>query len=89
MDDCGKHVEGEFPLVVCNPPFHSGFSVDNDLTDHFLASAADHLTKTGVAIFVTNLHIPLERKASHFFKRTETMISNGHFKLVRLSQPKK
>ncbi|QEQ97953.1 methyltransferase [Neptunomonas concharum] len=89
LDDCGTHVEGEFPLVICNPPFHSGFSVDNDLTDRFLASAADHLTKTGVAIFVTNLHIPLERKASHFFQRTETMINNGHFKLVRLSLPKK
>ncbi|SIT11369.1 methyltransferase [Neptunomonas antarctica] len=87
-DNCAQKITPRFPLVVCNPPFHSGFGVENDLTDRFLASAAQHLNRDGVAIFVTNLHIPLERKASRYFSLCDTPVVTDHFKLVRLSQPK-
>ncbi len=87
-DNCADNISSRYPLVICNPPFHLGFGVENDLTDRFLASAATHLTKQGIAIFVVNLHIPLERKASRYFTLCETPITNGHFKLVQLSQPK-
>lgn len=87
-DNCAEQIVERFPLIVCNPPFHSGFSVESDLTDRFLASAAKHLTKDGIAIFVTNLHIPLERKASHHFTLCETPVTNEHFKLIKLSLPK-
>ena len=86
-DDCADNISSRYPLVICNPPFHSGFGVENDLTGRFLESAAAHLTRNGIAIFVVNLHIPLERKASRYFAHCETPIINQHFKLVRLSQP--
>ena len=85
-DNCADNIRARYPLVICNPPFHSGFGVENDLTDRFLQSAATHLTKQGIAIFVVNLHIPLERKASRYFTHCETPVINDHFKLVRLSQ---
>lgn len=87
-DNCADNINSRYPLVICNPPFHSGFGVENDLTDRFLQSAATHLTKKGIAIFVVNLHIPLERKASRYFTHCETPIITDHFKLVRLSQSK-
>lgn len=87
-DNCAESITDRYPLIICNPPFHSGFGVENDLTDRFLASAAKHLTSQGCAIFVTNLHIPLERKAAVYFKQCETPITSPNFKLIKLRQPK-
>lgn len=82
---CADQISEKFDLIVCNPPFHAGFSVDGDLTDRFLKAAHDHLNPRGVACFVTNLHIPTERKAENYFHQTECIAANGNFKLVRLS----
>lgn len=88
VDDCAANILECFELVICNPPFHSGFGVQNDLTDRFLASAAKHLKADGCAVFVTNLHIPIERKAAAHFKQCDTPITTQHFKLVRCWQPR-
>jgi len=87
-DDCAQSINETFDLVICNPPFHSGFGVENQLTELFLASAAQHLTPDGQAIFVTNLHIGIEKKATEFFTHVKTPIKNNHFKLIYLSHPK-
>lgn len=86
--DCGEGINTQFSLIVCNPPFHSGFTTSGDLTDRFLKKAAQRLKPDGVAIFVTNLHIPAERKSVPFFKHCDTPVETKHFKLVRLSGPK-
>ncbi|MFW1677233.1 methyltransferase [Pontibacter sp. JAM-7] len=84
-DNCAAGIQKRFDLIVCNPPFHTGFATNGDLTDRFLRAAHDHLEPRGIACFVTNLHIPLERKASQWFRQSEIIAANGHFKLVRLS----
>ncbi|WP_299183625.1 methyltransferase [uncultured Neptuniibacter sp.] len=83
--DCADGITEGFDLIVCNPPFHAGFSVDGDLTDRFLKAAHNRLNERGIACFVTNLHIPIERKAATLFHQAECIMSNGNFKLVRLS----
>lgn len=83
--DCGEGISGKFDLILCNPPFHAGFDVEGDLTDRFLQAAHDRLSYTGVACFVTNLHIPLERKARQLFHQVEVIASNSNFKLTRLT----
>ncbi|GGK85487.1 methyltransferase [Amphritea balenae] len=85
--DCGDGIQGKFPLIICNPPFHQGFSTQGDLTDRFLNTARRRLQANGVACFVVNLHIPLERKALNMFDSIETVAANGSFKLVLLAQP--
>ncbi|MEH6651366.1 MAG: methyltransferase [Motiliproteus sp.] len=87
-DDCAANQTERFDLVLCNPPFHQGFSVEGELTDRFLASAARLTARDGVALFVANMFIPLERKAKGLFGKVETFADNGSFKLVRLSRPK-
>ena len=84
--NCADGIDDTFDLVVCNPPFHSGFSVTNDLTERFIKGAAQCLTNSGLAIFVVNLHIPLERKAKPYFKHVTTISCDSHFKIVILSQ---
>ena len=85
--DCASGIKGPFDLVICNPPFHAGFSVENTLTDRFLQATAQRLSPSGNACFVVNKHIALERKAQRWFKHVETFADNGSFKLVRLKHP--
>ncbi|MEH6577406.1 MAG: methyltransferase [Amphritea sp.] len=85
--DCAEGIEQQFSLILCNPPFHQGFSVEGDMTDRFLNTASKRLHAKGIACFVVNLHIPLERKAKGLFSRIETIAGNGSFKLVLLAQP--
>jgi len=83
--DAGDEIQSSFDLILCNPPFHQGFDVENDLTLHFLKSAARLLAKTGAAFFVVNSFIPLEKKAVGIFKRIELLEDNRKFKVIKLS----
>ncbi len=85
---CGGGIEGPFTLILCNPPFHAGFSLEGDLTDRFLAAAARLLDPEGVAAFVVNRHIMLERRATSRFRRIQTLAENGSFRLVLLAEAK-
>lgn len=83
--DAGETIEPGFDLILCNPPFHQGFSVEGDLTDKFLASSKRLLTKGGTALFVVNQFIPLERKAHGLFRNISTLTQEQGFKVVQLA----
>jgi 16S rRNA (guanine1207-N2)-methyltransferase len=82
--NCARGIKDKFDLVLCNPPFHTGFSIENDLTDLFLKAAKERLNSGGIAIFVVNLHIPLERKAQRYFKSAELIDESPNFKVIAL-----
>ena len=82
--NCAHGIDEKFDLIVCNPPFHTGFSVENDLTDLFLKAAKHRLKPDGIAVFVVNLHIPLERKAQHYFDNVDTINESPNFKVIAL-----
>lgn len=86
--DAGDTVEGRVELVLCNPPFHSGFRVDHSLTEKFLYQAARHLEPNGVAVFVVNQHVPLSRIAAQYFAHIEMFIDSGSFCVYSLTKPK-
>jgi len=88
LADCGEGIPERFDLILCNPPFHQGFNIDNQLTQRFLQAAAKRLNANGSAYFVVNQFIPLERKACDYFKHCELKASNGRFKVLRLRHPK-
>lgn len=83
--DAGATIKDKFDLILCNPPFHQGFNIDGDLTDKFLFSAKQLLAVTGVAYFVVNQFIPLEKKAQPHFKVVTLIAQNKSFKVVELS----
>ncbi|MCP8898885.1 class I SAM-dependent methyltransferase [Gilvimarinus xylanilyticus] len=85
--DCGDTVNGRFDRVLCNPPFHQGFSLSQDLTERFVKSAALHLHRKGCAWFVVNSFIPAEQKAKPYFKKIECIANNKQFKVLALSEP--
>lgn len=83
--DAGFGLSIKADLLLCNPPFHQGFSVDGDLTDKFLTNASRLLAPSGMALFVVNQFIPLERKAAPLFKQIKTLIDDGSFKVISLA----
>ena len=87
FSNAGKQLDSKFDLILCNPPFHSGFGVDYDLTDRFSRNAARLLKPEGKACFVVNQHVPLKRIASNYFKSVELDLDSGNFCTYVLSQP--
>lgn len=83
-DDCGKDIKPSFECVLCNPPFHQGFSNDSSLTKKFLSNAARLTQKNGVALFVVNQFIPLEKLATDYFSHSQLLDSDGQFNVVAL-----
>ena len=83
--DAGKGINTKADLLLCNPPFHQGFGIDGDLTDKFLLNAKHLLAPQGIALFVVNQFIPLERKAAPLFKEINTLADNGSFKVISLA----
>ncbi len=84
-DDCGASLRGSFDLILCNPPFHQGFEVEQTMTDRFLEASLRVLKAGGVALFVVNSFIPIERKAAAWFGKVEKVADNKLYKLVLLS----
>lgn len=83
-DDCGAAFTEKFDAILCNPPFHQGFSVDSGLTEKFLHNSSRRLATQGVALFVVNQFIGIEKKAEQYFARCEILSSNGQFKVLAL-----
>lgn len=82
--DCGNTVTGCFDLILCNPPFHRGFDIDSTLTRDFLIAARNRLSSRGVAVFVVNSFIPLEKKLQGLFGRVRVSVNNKQFKVLSL-----
>lgn len=88
FSNAGEELQGQFDVILCNPPFHSGFGIDYDLTDRFSKNAARLLQRDGKACFVVNQHVPLKRIASNYFNSVELDLDSGSFCTYLLTQPK-
>ena len=82
--DSGDDITENFDTILCNPPFHSGFAVDDQLAIKFLSQTKRLLNRSGRSLFVVNTFIPLEHKAKPYFSQIEVMANNGSFKLISL-----
>ncbi|MDG1693638.1 MAG: methyltransferase [Porticoccaceae bacterium] len=82
--DAGDKIDEQFDTILCNPPFHSGFSVDDQLAIKFLSQTKRLLNRSGQALFVVNTFIPLEHKAKAYFEQVDVIANNGSFKLINL-----
>lgn len=83
-DDAGANMRERFNIVLCNPPFHQGFSTDGRLTDKFLATTKRLLSRDGKGLFVVNSFVPLPQKAAALFDQVEVIAENRSFKLVKV-----
>lgn len=82
--DAGEQITDQFDLILCNPPFHQGFSVDGGLTQKFLANTKRLLSKNGQAIYVVNTFIGVEKLANQIDLQTRLITDNKQFKVIEL-----
>jgi len=87
-DNCAQNINQMFDAVLCNPPFHSGFGTDSQLTQQFVTSSYQHLNTGGKALFVANRFVPIESCAEKHVKSAniEKIAENKSFKLVLVSR---
>lgn len=85
LDDCGAHLQERFDVILCNPPFHQGFSTSSALAEKFLLQIRKLLSANGVALVVVNQFIPIERIAAEYFSNITTLRHSDGFKVVALS----
>jgi len=84
LDDCAEHLQERFDLILCNPPFHQGFSTSNALAVKFLTQIRRLLAPGGRALVVVNQFIPLEKAAAETFEKIDTVAQEQGFKVVQL-----
>jgi 16S rRNA (guanine1207-N2)-methyltransferase len=84
-DDCAQNIEEKFDLIVCNPPFHQGFSHDKSLTIKFLEQTKKHLTSDGIAVFVVNEFIQFPSEQLQRFTQHTIYTKQHGFKIVVLA----
>ena len=80
--DAGREIEGQFDLILCNPPFHQGFRPDNRLIQTFLAQTRAMLAPGGRAVFVVNQFIPLKEAASGYFNHYQRLTREAGFEVA-------
>lgn len=83
--DCGDRINQKFDAILCNPPFHKGFDTSGQLTDKFLHNSARLLKPGGIALYVVNEFIGLEKRHIRFFNAYQEVSRDKGFKLAILS----
>lgn len=84
LDDCAAQLEGGYDWIICNPPFHQGFSTSSALAEKFLSQIKTLLSAQGKALVVVNQFIPVERMAQGKFTHIETVRNEHGFKVLQL-----
>jgi 16S rRNA (guanine1207-N2)-methyltransferase len=86
-DDCARHINRRFDLVLCNPPFHQGFNTSAEITGRFTEQAAHHLKPSGCALFVVNQFVGIEKHATTHFGDCKELMRHDGFKILELRRP--
>jgi len=86
LDESGQPLRAPVDLILCNPPFHQGFSPTGDITEKFLKAMQRWLTPKGQALIVVNQFVGVEKRAQGLFKHCHTIADNGSFKVMLLAR---
>lgn len=76
-------VEGQYDLLVSNPPFHTGVRTDTSMTEAFLRDAAKHLVRGGELRIVANTFLPYPELIQRYIGPCETLSQDQRFSVYR------
>lgn len=76
-------VEGHWPAIISNPPFHAGVKTDTSMTEQFLREVRQHLQPGGELRLVANSFLPYEPLIKQFIGRVERLRDDGRFTVYR------
>lgn len=69
----------KFELILCNPPFHLGHTVDDFAGRRLLQQAAEALLPGGSLVLVANRHLDYGSSLQHLFKYVDKLAQNNKF----------
>lgn len=76
-------IEGRWPAVVTNPPFHSGVKTDTSMTETFLAGVSAHLEAGGELRLVANTFLPYRSLIERYLGPAEVVAQDRRFTVYR------
>ena len=78
-----SELEGEFDLILSNPPFHQGVKTHYEVTEKFLAESFRHLKKGGELRIVANSFLRYPPVIRQTFRNCETLLAREGFSVYR------
>lgn len=81
-------VQGNWPAVISNPPFHTGVKTDTSMTEQFLAQVAAHLAHGGELRLVANSFLPYEALIRQHIGPVEKLAQDRRFTVYRAFRKK-
>ncbi|MBU2955297.1 class I SAM-dependent methyltransferase [Marinobacter sp. F3R08] len=78
-----KGVEGRWPVILSNPPFHTGIRTDLSMTELFLRDLVRHLEPGGEVRLVANSFLPYEPLMKRCIGPVERLREDRRFTVYR------
>ncbi len=88
-DGIGWAADGQFDVIVSNPPFHQGHALDTDLTERLMTESAAALKPTGQLLVVGQRDIHLHTRLRRTFDSVETLSGHRSHVVLRATGPNK
>jgi 16S rRNA (guanine1207-N2)-methyltransferase len=73
---------GTFDLILSNPPFHDGSSVDLGVAERFFAAAKERLVRGGRMRIVANRFLPYREPIERVFGAVSTLYEDTRFQVL-------
>lgn len=77
-----------YDLIVSNPPFHRGKSVDYRVPERLIDEAPVHLAPGGRLVLVANAFLRYERRLAQHFAHVETLAETRSYRVLAASDPR-
>jgi 23S rRNA (guanine1835-N2)-methyltransferase len=77
-----------FDLVVCNPPFHQGNVVTDDVAVHLFRRARERVAPGGELWVVGNRHLDYHAKLRHIFPSVRQVTASPTFVVLAAGPPR-
>ena len=74
-----EDIDDNFELILCNPPFHLGHTVDDYAGRRLIQQAAQHLLPGGRLVLVANRHLEYAPLLNRAFKQVKRLAQNNKF----------
>jgi 16S rRNA (guanine1207-N2)-methyltransferase len=73
--------DAKYDLILSNPPFHSGHTVDTQAAEALIKGSWEHLTGSGRLRIVANRFLPYDKliKATFGAGNTRVIVDNGKY----------
>lgn len=83
LSDVFLGIEGQFDLILCNPPFHTGVETDYSFIERFAVGAKKHLKKNGEVWIVANSFLPYRDRLEKNIGPTDIVTDGKKFRIYR------